>query len=245
MANKTWFAYIDHGSSSGVVTPGAFFMPYQDISFTGKVTNSTGYTEATFTLSHSSIYWWCDLGYQHSPCGYNIKEYSWDFDQQFTLLTGWYVLNKHTLFTKDGVLITSWFYPETSSLKLINKNIVYIDWVFYQSGKKIGKPADIKIKVIDDRFYKINNIVYSMHDVALASIDAKTFKRLKYNPLKKTYKNVMYPPQYYQDKKKFYVRTLDVGPGFYKETLEVYNRKTKRREGYIDVEYNGQLSKWF
>lgn len=238
MSHKTWFAFVDYHSSSWVVSPGAFFIPYHDVSFTGRVEGAWS-QEAIFTMSSSSVYWWCELGYSHSPCG--LKSYSWDFDHKFTLLTGWHVLNKNTLFTKDGVLVTTWFDLSTWSIKIINNNLSYIDGVFYQSGKRIGKLTDTKVRIIDDKFYKINDVVYSMHNVALSSIDAKTFKKLKNNPLKKKI-HASYNPHYYQDKNNIYIRTNQVMPGGYREGFNVYDRKTKRLKGSINSEYDGTFT---
>lgn len=221
IANKSWFAYVDYSNSSRLVYPGNFFMPYNDIVFTEEWASKTIY----HTMSSWSIYFACRQGYPHSPCERGAKEYSWDFEHHFTVLSWWYVLNKHTLFTKDVVLITTWFYLGIGSLRVMNDNIAYIDWVLYQSGKRMGKSSNHKIKIIDDRFYRVNGVIYSRYNTPLDAdiVDAKTF-RVK---SKKEYDNWIILRKYYQDKKNIYILKVQVWPDMYKETIDVYDRKTR------------------
>lgn len=241
MANKTWFAFVDHGSSSGAVSPWTFFIPYHDVIFTGRLIGSTWSTETIFTMSQSSIYRWCDLGYPHSPCERGVRAYSWDFEHHFTVLSWWYVLNKYTLFTKDGVLVTTGFNLSAWSIKTINNSVAYIDWVFYQAWKRLGTSHDYKVRVVDENFYKVNNIVYTRNDIALLEvIDGRTFRKLKYNPLKKKI-HEYYNPHYYKDKNNIYVWTNEVMPGASYQELRVYDRKTKRLKGRISTGYDGKF----
>lgn len=237
VANKSWFAYVDYSNSSRLVYPGNFFMPYHDISFTEEWATNTIY----HTMSSWSVYFACKQGYPHSPCERGVRAYSWDFEHHFTVLSWWYVLNKYTLFTKDGVLVTTGFNLSAWSIKTINNSVAYIDWVFYQAWKRLGNSHDYKVRVVDENFYKVNNIVYTRNDLALLEvIDGKTFRKLKHNPLKKKI-HEYYNPHYYKDKNNIYVWTNEVMPGASYQELRVYDRKTKRLKGRISTGYDGKF----